>query len=434
MLFALPHPVLATGSVALEKRRGTMQVLHARCCGLDVHKRTVVACVLLTEPAGSVVKHVRTFSTMTADLLSLSDWLRGLGVTQIAMESTGIYWRPVFNILEDAHQVMLVNPQHIKRVPGRKTDVKDSEWLADLLRHGLVRPSFIPPKPIRVLRELTRYRATLVQQRTQEINRLHKVLETGNVKLAAVASDVLGVSGRQMLAALIEGETDPTALADLARGALRNKRAALLEALDSRLDSQHRLLLERLLAHIDFLTESVLQLQEEIERCLAPLAEAVALLDTIPGVGRTAAAAMVAEIGVEMGQFPTAKHLASWAGICPGTKQSGEKRGRARVTKGHRWLRAVLGEVAWAISHTKDNYLAARYRRLARRRGKHKAAMAIAHKVLVIAYHVLRDRHPYTDLGADYLDRLDAGRIERYHVARLEQPGYEVTLTPQQVA
>ena len=411
-----------------------MQVLHARCCGLDVHKRTVVACVLITEPEGSVVKHVRTFSTMTADLLRLSDWLRGLGVTQIALESTGISWRPVFNILEDAHQVMLVNPQHIKRVPGRKTDVKDSEWLADLLRHGLVRPSFIPPKPIRVLRELTRYRATLVQQRTQEINRLHKVLETGNVKLAAVASDVLGVSGRQMLAALIEGETDPTALADLARGALRNKRAALLEALDSRLDSQHRLLLERLLAHIDFLTESVLQLQEEIERCLAPLAEAVALLDTIPGVGRTAAAAMVAEIGAQMQQFPTAKHLASWAGICPGTKQSGEKRGRARVTKGHRWLRAVLGEVAWAISHTKDNYLAARYRRLARRRGKHKAAMAIAHKVLVIAYHVLRDRHPYTDLGANYFDRLDAGRVERYHVARLEQPGYEVTLTPQQVA
>ena len=411
-----------------------MQVIHARCCGLDVHKRTVVACVLITEPDGSVVKHVRTFSTMTADLLRLSDWLRGLGVPQLAIESTGVYWRPVFNLLEDAHQIALVNPQHIKRVPGRKTDVKDSEWLADLLRHGLVRPSFLPPKPIRVLRELTRYRATLVQQRTQEINRLHKVLETGNVKLAAVASDVLGVSGRQMLAALIEGETDPTALAALARGTLRQKRAALLEALDSRLDPQHRVLLERLLAHIDFLNESLLQLQEEIERCLAPWEEAVALLDTIPGVGRTAAATIVAEIGAEMRQFPTAKHLASWAGVCPGTKQSGEKRGRAKVTKGNRWLRAVLGEVAWAISHTKDNYLAARYRRLARRRGKQKAAMAIAHKVLVIAYHVLRDRQPYTDLGADYFDRLDAGRVERYHVARLEQLGYEVTLTPQQVA
>jgi transposase len=407
-----------------------MQVLHERCCGLDVHKRTVVACALITEPDGRVRKHRRTFTTMTASLLALSDWLGGLAISHVAVESTGVYWRPVFNILEAAgREIVLADAQHIQRVPGRKTDVQDAEWLADLLRHGLVRPSFIPPKPVRDLRELTRYRATLVQQRTQEINRLHKVLETGNIKLAAVASNVVGVSGRDMLAALVAGEADPAALADLARGLLRKKLAELRQALEGRIQPHHRALIGRILAHIDFLTESALQVQAEIDLRLEPFQQAVELLDTIPGVGRAAATTIVAEIGADMGRFPTAKHLASWAGLCPGTRQSGPRRGPGTMTKGNPWLRAVLGEVAWAISHTKDNYLAAQYHRLARRRGKHKAAMAVAHSVLAIAYSLLRDKQPYSDRGADYFDRLDAGRVERYHVTRLKQLGYEVTLT-----
>jgi transposase len=388
----------------------------------------------VSADGGRVHKQVRTFTTMTDDLLALGDWLSGLGVTQVAIESTGIYWRPVFNLLEDGRTVTLVNALHIKRVPGRKTDVSDSAWLADLLRHGLVRPSFIPPAPIRELRELTRYRTTLIQQRTAEVNRLHKVLETANLKLAAVATDVLGVSGRAMLDALLAGEDDPAALAEHAHGPLRRKRPELRRALTGRLQPQHRVLLTRILAHIDFLTESLAQVQPDIDRCLLPYAEAVALLDTIPGVGPSAAATIVAEIGVDMSPFAAAAHLASWAGLCPGNQESGGKRMAGKTTKGDRWLRGVLGEVAWAISHTKDNYLAAQYHRLARRRGKHKAAVAVAHSVLVIVYAMLRDQRPYADLGADYFDRRDADRAERYHVNRLTQLGYEVTLSPRAAA
>jgi transposase len=412
-----------------------MQVIYPRCCGLDVHQRTVVACVLITEPDGQVQRRVRTFATMTAELLALGDWLRALQVTHVAIESTGVYWRPVFNVLEaDDREIVLVNAQHLRRVPGRKTDVADAEWLADLLRHGLVRPSFIPPKPIRDLREVTRYRATLIQQRTQEINHLHKVLETGNIKLAVVATDVLGTSGRDMLAALVAGQDDPAVLAELARGRLRAKLAALRQALDGRLQPHQRVLIGRILAHVDFINESVLEVQAEIDRQLASYQEAIELLDTIPGVGPTAAATIVAEIGVDMGRFPTAKHLASWAGVCPGNKQSGGKRLSGKATKGNRWLRAMLGEVAWVISRTKDNYLAAQYHRLARRRGKPKAAMAVAHSVLVIAYHLLRTKQPYRDLGADYVDSRQREQIERHHVNRLKQLGYEVTLTPREAA
>ncbi len=411
-----------------------MQVVHERCCGLDVHKKTVVACVLLTAPTGEVTKAVRTYATMTADLLALGDWLSSLGVTQVAIESTGIYWRPVFNLLEEGRTVTLVNAQHLKRVPGRKTDVRDSEWLADLLRHGLLRPSFIPPAPVRQLRDLTRYRATLIQERAAEANRLQKVLETANIKLAMVATDVLGVSGRRMLEALLGGAQDPAALAELAKGRLRAKLPELRRALDGRVQPHHLVLIERILAHIDFLEASLAQLQSAIEPHLAAFAEAVELLDTIPGVDAEAAAVIVAEIGTDMSRFASAKHLASWAGLCPGNKQSGGKRLNEKATKGDRWLRGVLGEVAWAISHTKGNYLAAQYHRLARRRGKYKAIVAIAHSVLVIAYHILRDRQPYTDLGADYFERLEAERVERYHVKKLRQLGYEVTLTPSQAA
>ena len=411
-----------------------MQVVHERCCGLDVHKKTVVACVLLTAPTGQVTKVVRVYATMTADLLALGDWLSSLGVTQVAIESTGIYWRPVFNLLEEGRTVTLVNAQHLKRVPGRKTDVRDSEWLADLLRHGLLRPSLIPPAPVRHLRDLTRYRTTLIQERAAEVNRLQKVLETANIKLAMVATDILGVSGRQMLEALLGGAQDPEALAELAKGRLRAKLPELRRALDGRVQPHHLALIERILAHIDFLEGSLAQLQAAIEPHLAAFAEAVELLDTIPGVDAEAAAVIVAEIGTDMSRFASAKHLASWAGLCPGNKQSGGKRLNEKATKGDRWLRGVLGEVAWAISHTKGNSLAAQYHRLARRRGKYKAIVAVAHSVLVIADHILRDRQPYTDLGADYFERLEAERVERYHVKKLRHLGYEVTLTPRPAA
>jgi transposase len=368
---------------------------------------------------------------MVADLLALSDWLSRLEVTQVALESTGVYWRPVWNILEDGRTLLLVNPQHLKRVPGRKTDVQDAEWLADLLRHGLLCASFVPPAPLRDLRELTRYRKTLVQERTEEVNRLQKVLESANLKLASVASDVLGVSGRAMLEALLGGEADPEVLAELARGRLRAKLPALRRALVGRVKSHHLLLLEQILAHIAFLDQAIARLHEEIERHVLPFEEAMTLLQTLPGIKEVAAAAIVAEVGPDMSRFPSAKHLASWAGVCPGNKQSGGKRLSGKTTKGNVWLRAILGEVAWAAARTQGSYFSAQYHRRARRRGKDKAIMAVAHSILVCISYVLRDKRPYTDLGADYFDHLDAARSERYHVQRLAQLGFTVTLTPQ---
>jgi transposase len=408
-----------------------MQVVHARCCGLDVHKKAVTACVLLTAPDGTVRKHVRTFTTMTCELLALDDWLGALGVTHVAMESTGVYWRPVFALLEAERDLLLVNPQHIKAVPGRKTDVRDAEWLAELLRHGLLRGSFVPPAPIRELRELTRYRKQLVQQRTQEVNRLHAVLETANLKLAVVATNVLGVSGRAMLAALLGGEQDPDVLAELACGRLRAKLPALREALTGRVTPHHLVLLERILAHIDFLEESIAAVQDEVERALAPEAQAVALLQTIPGVGPVAAATIVAEIGTDMRRFPSAGHLASWAGLCPGNRESAGKQQSGKMRPGNAWLKGVLAEVAWGISRLREQtYLAAQFHRIARRRGRRKAVMAVAHSVLVIAYHLLRDQQPYRELGADYFDKRDQTRLQRHYVARLSALGYQVDLTP----
>jgi transposase len=406
-----------------------MQVVYERCAGVDVHKRTVVVTVLLTQQE-RVEKQTRTFGTMTDDLLALSEWLDTLGVTQVAMESTGVYWWPVYNLLEEGRAIVLVNPRHIKAVPGRKTDVKDSEWLADLLRHGLLTASFIPPQPIRALRELTRYRKSLVKARAQETNRLHKVLEAANSKLTAVATDVLGRSAREMLEALLAGEQDIAAIAERARTRMRPKIPELKRALQGHLQPQHRFVLRAILAHVDFLDAAIAQTQDEIAERLAPYHEAVRLLQTIPGIQETAAATIIAEIGVDMSRFPSAKHLASWAGLCPGNKQSGGKRMSEAITKGSPWLRAVLGEVVWTIAHTRDNYLAAQYHRLSKRRGVHKAVVAVAHSVLVVIYHMLRDQQPYTDLGANYFDRLDAARLERHHLRRLEQLGYTVTLTP----
>jgi transposase len=412
-----------------------MQVLFPRCCGLDVHKRSVVACVLLTAPDGQVARHRATFGTMTADLLALEEWLARLGVTHVAIESTGIYWRPIYNLVEaEGRTILLVNPQHLKRVPGRKTDVADAEWLADLLRHGLLTASFVPPAPIRDLRELTRYRKTLVQQRADEVNRVQKTLETANLKLASGASDVLGVSGRAMLTAILGGEADPAVLAELAKGRLRQKLPQLRQALDGRVKPHHRVLLGELLAHVEYLEEAIARVTAAIEQALRPFARAVELVQTLPGIDATAAAAIVAEIGDDMGRFPTAKHLASWAGVCPGNKQSGGRRLGSRTTPGNVWLRAMLGEAAWAIARGKGAYLHAQFHRLARRRGKHKAAVAVMHSLLVIIYHVLKEGRPYQDLGPDYFEQLDAGRLERHHVRRLEQLGFTVTLAPKEAA
>jgi len=336
-----------------------MQVVNTRCCGLDVHQKTVVACVLLTPASGQVAREVRVFGTMSVDLLALNEWLNGLGVRQVAMESTGVLWRPVYNLLEADHDVILVNAQHMKAVPGRKTASKDAEWLADLLRHGLLKASFIPPEPVRELRELTRYQATLVAERTQAVNRLHKLLEGANLKLGAVASDVLGKRGREMLEAILAGEGDPQTLAELARGRLRAKLPLLRQALDGRVQAFQRVVLRHLLDQIDFLERQLAQLVVEIEERLAPVAEAVALLETIPCVGHTAATTLVAELGDDMSRFASAKHLASWAGVCPGNKQSAGKRLGGKTTNGNTWLRAILGEVAWSIAPTSNTYLAA---------------------------------------------------------------------------
>ena len=411
-----------------------MDILHRCCAGLDIHKDTVVACVRRLADDGRLHKEVQTFGTMTRDLLGLSDWLASQGVTHVAMESTGVYWKPVCNILEGPFEVLLVNAQHIKQVPGRKTDVKDCEWIAQLLQHGLLRASFIPPPPIRELRELTRQRAQLVGEKGAVANRIQKVLEDANIKLGSVASDVLGVSGRAMLEAIAAGEEDPEKLADLARRRLRAKIPELRLALHGRVTDHHRFLLRLLLEHVGHLEGLIAQLGARIEEVLAPFAEAAARLDSIPGVDRRVAEILVAELGTDMGPFPTADHLASWAGMCPGNNESAGKRRSGKTNKGSRWLRTVLVQAAWAASHTKGTYLAARYRRLTARRGKKRALVAVGHTILVIAYHVLRDGTTYRELGGDFFERLHPERLTRSLVRRLEKLGHKVTLAPKEDA
>jgi len=391
-----------------------MQTLVERGCGLDVHQATVVACLLIVRKDGKVQKQLRTFGTTTRELVSLREWLLSQGCSHVAMESTGVYWKPVYAILEGAFQIVVANAQHVKKVPGRKTDVKDAEWIADLLCHGLLRPSFIPPKPIRELRDLTRYRRKLVESQSAERNRLLQVLETANIKLSSVATDVFGVSGRLMLQALIEGAATPQEIAELAKRRLRNKIPALQLALEGRVEEHHRFLLKLQLQRLESVEKDLETLEQRIQKKLEPYAAQLALLDEIPGVDWTLAAVIIAELGVDMSVFQSVSQLASWAGVCPGNNESAGKRKSSRIPKG--------------------TYLRDKFYRLKARRGYKRAAVAIAHKILVSIYHMLSQQVPYHDLGDLYLDHLNQHHLTRNLVHRLERLGYTVTLTLEEKA
>jgi transposase len=411
-----------------------MDVVYPRCCGLDLHKRTVVACLLTPGPRGKPTQEVRTFGTMTDDLLALSDWLTAAGCTHVAMESTGVLWKPIFNLLEGGFELLLVNAHHVKAVPGRKTDVRDSEWLADLLRHGLLRGSFVPDRPQRELRELTRYRTTLVRERSAEVNRLQKTLEGANIKLGAVASSLAGRSAREMIEGLLADSPDPARLADLARGRLREKLPELERALTGRVGPHQRFLLAQQLAHIDYLEAAIERVSVEIAERLRPFDETLTRLETIPGVGHRVAEIVAAELGLEVARFPSAAHLAAWVGLAPGNHESAGKRLSGTTRKGSPWLRTTLVEAAQAAARTKGTYLAAQYRRLAPRRGQKRAIVAVAHTILVIIYHLLRDQTTYRELGATYFDERERQDIERRLVRRLEALGNTVTLKPKEPA
>jgi transposase len=410
-----------------------MEVIYKRCCGLDVHKEIVVACLLIREE-GKVHKEIRTFLTMTSDLVVLHDWLKAHQVTHVGMESTGIYWRPIFNLLEGGFTVLLVNAGHIKTVPGRKTDVKDCEWIADLLSHGLLKGSFIPPEPIRDLRDLTRYRKSLTDERVRDVNRLQKLLEGANIKLSSVATDVMGVSGKAMLEALVSGSTDPDVLADLAKGRLRQKLPLLKEALQGRFRPHHRFLLEEILKHLDYLDGAIERLSQEVLNRLVPFSVLIELMDLIPGIDQRVAEGILSEIGPDMNWFPSDRHLSSWAGACPGNNESAGKRKSGKTRKGNRWLYRYLIEAAWAASRSKGTYFNALYHRLVARRGKKKAIVAVAHSLLVVVYHVLKNQVPYRELGDNHFDRLNLTHIKHHHVRRLESLGFKVTLEPLQKA
>jgi transposase len=406
-----------------------MQVLFARCAGLDVHKRTVVVCVLLTLADGQVVKHKQTFGTMTPDLLALADWLKGLAVTHAAMESTGPYWRPVYQLLEGLFTLLVVNAAHIKRMPGRKTDMTDAEWLAELLRHGLLAPSFVPPRPQRELRELTRHRTNLMEKRSQAINELHRTLEGTNLKLTSVATDVTGVSATEMLLALLSGQqTDPEILAEMARGRLRKKIPLLKKALQGKILEHQKLILSQLLADIDLFDEQVLEVSEMIAQRASQDQGLMDRLDEIPGVNRRTAEVVLAELGTDMSRFPSDRHAAAWSGLCPGNKESGGRHYAARSRQGNKPLKRALAEAAQAAGRSKDTYLSAQYRRIGARRGKKRAALAVGHSILRIIYHMIKEGTTYHDLGADYFDRRNEPSVIRRLVQRLEGLGYLVEL------
>jgi transposase len=413
-----------------------LQVLYPRVCGLDVHKKLVVACVRILDPKdGTVQSTLRKFGTMTADLLELRQWLAELRVSHVAMESTGIYWQPVFNVLEGQFETWVVNAQHIKKVPGRKTDMKDAEWIAQLMQCGLVRPSFVPDRQQRELRDLTRNLSKLVQQRNSVDNRIQKVLETANIKLGSVASDVMGASGRKMIEALLSGEKEVTVLAELAQGQLRQKIPELKRALEGELTEHHRFLLRQLLEQYDFLENKITILSERVGAVAPPRFQAaVKQLDAIAGVAERGARALLAETGTDMSRFPTHKHFASWAGSCPGNHESAGKRRSGKTPAANRHLDAVLTEIAHAAVRSKNSYFKAQYHRLAGRRGKKRAIGAVKHSLLVTVYFMLRDDKPYQDLGVDYFDKLNPQQRIRYHVRRLQELGQEVQLSSTAVA
>jgi len=406
-----------------------MEILHPRCCGLDVHKKSVVACLRLVGPGTKVHSEVRTFSAMTDDLLALADWLRGHEVTHVAMESSGVYWKPVYNLLEGDFQLILVNAAQIKNLPGRKTDVQDAEWIADLLAHGLLRGSYVPDQETREGRELVRYRKSLVRQRTAEVNRLHKVLEGANIKLGSVVTDITGQSGRAILSKLLAGEEEPQLLASLARGKLRHKQEELAKALHGRMGPHQRFMLQQLLAHIDYLDQTITHLEREIEARLLPFEDMLRRLTTAPGIkrchGQTIAVALP-----DLKQFPSARHLASWAGLCPGNNESANKRKRGKMGKGNAMLREALVEAAWAAVRKKDTYLSVAYRRLAARRGPKRAIVAVAHSLLISIYYMLTRGLDYQDLGPSYFDRRKRSQVKHHLVRRLEAIGYLVTVQP----
>jgi len=414
-----------------------MERLYDTCCGIDVHKRTVVACLITPAGRGQRTKETRTFGTTTEELLVLRDWLHAAGCTHVAVESTGVYWKPVFNILDGVCTVFVVNAQHIKAVPGRKTDVSDAAWIADLLQHGLLRPSFIPDRAQRELRDLTRTRTTLVDERAAAINRIQKVLEDANIKVAGVATDIMGKSGRDILAALVGGETDAAAMADLARGKMRRKRDELEKALNGRMGDHHRLLIALHLEQVDLLDDQIAHLSRHIAERLRPYKEQLALLDTIPGVGPYIAEILAAEMGLTMDQFPSAGHLASWAGMCPGNYESAGKHKKGPMRKGNKALRRALNEAAQAAARTKkkdQTYLRGRYRRLVVRCGKKKAAVAVGHTILRIAYRLLKEHEPYHEGILVQLDERRQARVQQRAIDQLKALGYEVTITPKEPA
>jgi len=404
-----------------------MKVVHEICCGIDVHAKMLVACLILANGE----KQVRTFSTMTDDLLRLRDWLVAAQCTHVAIESTGVYWKPVFNILEDALTVILINPEHARALRGRKTDVKDAEWLADLLRHGLLKASFIPPPLIRELRELTRYRESLVREQGAVANRIQKLIESGNIKLGQVASDALGASGRAILWALARGENDPRKLAGLARGKLKEKSLALERALEGRLTVNQRYVLGELLQRWEELEKADARVTSEIDKYVQAhpkLARAREILDGIPGIGLRVAEVIIAEIGIQMAVFADAAHLASWAGICPGNKATGGKRLSGRTRKGNSYLRSALVQAAWGVSIKKNCYLSSQFFRLTKRLGRKKALVAVAHSLLVIIFHFLQSDQTYTELGGDYFDRHHVEQQREYYLRRLHLLGLKVTV------
>jgi len=401
-----------------------MEIIIERGCGLDVHKGTVVACIMGT----GIKKEVKTYTTMTNDLLRLKEWLQEAGITHVAMESTGVYWKPVFNILENSFEVILVNARHVKNVPGRKTDVQDSEWLCKLLRSGLVRGSFIPPRDIRELRDLTRYKRKLIQAIVAEKQRVEKVLEDANIKLSSIASDSFGASGKRIIEELIKGELEVEEMAELSKGRLRQKRGDLKEALVGEVREHHKFMIKTSLKHIrameKILSEIERRIQEKIDRHYK---EEYALLQTIPGV-KGEASTLIAEMGVDMERFPSEEHLSSWAGMSPGNNESGGKKKPGSTTYGNKCLKTMLTEFGWVASKTKDTYLRSKYHSLVGRRGKKKALVALGHKILIMCYHILKYRCAYKELGVDYLDQRRKDKIARSYIQRLQHLGYEVIL------